>query len=159
MSAQAIAAPVQGPVQVPVRMVQVHIDPSTVLSYEKPIKFATPMSNAYGNLSVVNPLPCMIEEGTRILVGNNNYVLVSEFVDTVDTIPHQPAKREMEQELGVGTIIEQDNGIAVAIATSIVVKIPEYCKIRLAAGTRLQQVDVPIRLTLDTEVKAIIIPA
>lgn len=145
---------------VPVRKyIQVHIDPSTVLSYKKPTKFASPTSNPNGKLSVVNPLPYMIEEGTRITIDNNVYVLVSEFVDTNDAIPQQPAKRELVQELAIGTIIEQKNGIAVPIAASLVVQLPEFCKIKLSTGTRLQQISAPIRLTVDKEFVATIVPS
>lgn len=136
-----------------VRMVQVQIDPTTVLTYNKPQMFATPTSNQKAKMAVYEPYSFMVEEGLKVQIGQNEYILVTEFVDSVNAMSANPVFHP-NIELVIGTSYVNELGDVIELKQTRVVELPKNCTIRLPTGTKLQQPGVPVQLTLGKEITA-----
>jgi len=135
------------------------IDSENVLTYDVPAKFNVPSIVSTGKLSLITPLVIDINEGTKIKIGTNTYIVVSEYMSEMNKIQELIglAKETCRSKIiPVGSSVQQQNGISVAIAEEIKVKLPDNCIIKLNAGTKLQQVDSLVKLSLVEECKAVI---
>lgn len=137
------------------RHISVMISTNTPLEYKLPSKFGIDRPKEI--IYLANPYQYKIDHGRRIRIGNNQYAVVHEYVENISDIPKH--FMDMCIDLCSGTVVLPDtNGLPIALGSSIVAVIPPDSKIILPAKTKLQQIDTSIRLTLETDVEATIVP-
>jgi ankyrin repeat protein len=95
-----------------------------------------------------DPIQYLFPDGFKIRLGNNVYVAVTEFYSDSKLIP----KTNMSfKKLDSGTKISCDETILSVVEANLSVDSDEEIKITFPKGTKLQQVDTPIKLILDEE--------
>jgi len=130
--------------------IQIWIEKDTVLSYQIPERLVRPDGKQTSRLSLCYPLAVDILEGTKIKIGGNTYLIVSEFTNDVNWLQQLSQENALKTiTIPVGTQIVQDNGIAVVIAQEMQVEMPTDCSIELNAKTKLQQYHHSVKLTVD----------
>ena len=135
--------------QTKVLTIDVTIDPTAVLRYVVPEHMQESIGKTFGHLSFIDSPLVAIPHGTYVSHGSNEYIVVEHFVnkEEKEALP-ETNNALIVKNVPAGTKILDANGMAVSTAAPITVEVPGASLMRLPAGTKLQQVDGPIKLQL-----------
>ena len=118
--------------------------------YDIPAKF-TYNGFTIGRLSLTSKTEFHIPEGLKVKVGENEYILVNDFVEDTKNLPISYLE-SVVYSLYEGTMVEMENGIVQKLYQRIDVDFQfSNNNIVLKSGTKLQQTDSPIQLVLYNE--------
>ena len=131
------------------KRVSVVIDPETIISYQITNK-DTKISTYKGKLTCITKLSIPFKEGFDVTIGNNKYVLVKDFFSDPKTIPYLESVERLFR-LVFDYVVKMENDIPVKLTQDLNIELPYDFNITLDVGTRLQQRDSDIRLTLEKE--------
>ena len=120
--------------------IDVIIDSDATFTYTKSAK----VGGGIGKIWVKNDFTVRIS-ATVVMIGNNIYKIVDNWDDQSTILPI------MKHTLPIGTIITKEDGIDVAIISPLEIILPMNCPVKLNAQTKLQQLDLPIRMILDAQ--------
>lgn len=143
LSKQELLYPV---VEKPVKTVVCKIAKGTVIETRIPEEVQDPKNKFQMKKSLtLQEISFACQEGTIVCLGNNTYVIVSDFCERSE-LTCSRSKTFMTM-LASGTKISVD-GIPLTIAEDMGAMFPSETKIVVAAGTKLQQIDADVQLTL-----------
>lgn len=131
-------------------MVGIYIDNKTILQYKNVLDATNRKITLFDGVMAV-----LVPVGTRVSIGNNEYVLVNDFICNHNNIPSYP-KRDLFK-LPVKTTVRMDNGIATKLLEDMFVEISANSTIILAKDTKLQQPDANLSVTLNHDYSVTII--
>ena len=138
------------PAPVPL-FVNVQVDPSSIVHHMVPEDMVELIGAEFTHIKLLDAPYITVPHGTHVTHGDNSYIVVEHFVTEEEKKTLPETNNRIRKEIPAGTLIIDSTGLPVTIAAPIMVDILGASKIRLSAGTRLQQVDGNIKLKLEGE--------
>ena len=127
-----------------IKRIYVNVTEDTILTYETPNKFKETLSIEKNQL----PFP----EGFTVTIGKNEYAIVKDFFNDVKNIPEIKIADHLLYTLQPNNQVRMGNGILVKLVGTLDVILPAEFDMILKSGTKLQQRDFNIKLTLENDV-------
>lgn len=143
------------PIPVPVpTVIPIRIGTDAKLEFDKPAK----LGGGKGYVFVNQPFLTTLPEGFDVKIGKNEHRVMSVFRNAlldVQQIIRNPGTRKIM--LPIGTSVLMDNGVSAAISEPMEVELPDNCQIILPNQTKLQQIDVHTKMTLEMDTPATVV--